>query len=958
PNTAGTAQPNKHSTSTKSLTDASLRTYAMAAFLMTVPSKKEEESGLSSYYNNKTTIIQEARVFNESPISPRKCRALLTRIVYLLYVGETFGTQEATTLFFGTTKLFQHKDSALRQAVYLAIKELATTSEDVIMVTSSIMKDMQPNSEVIYRPNAIRALCRIIDPSMVQGVERFFKAAIVDRNPSISSAALVSAYHLFPAAKDVVKRWVNEAQEAVSAKSSPSFFGSSSGGGYLGFGSSSTPSGPQTITSTSYITQYHALGLLYLIRQQDRMAVTKMIQQLGGGKSGSGTTLKNPMALCMLIRYTAKVMEEDPNVQKQMLELLDGWLRHKSDMVNFEAARVICEMKNVSAPQLSKAISVLQLFLSSPKPVLKFAATRTLAALAVTHPTSVAACNVDLESLITDPNRSVATYAITTLLKTGNEASVDRLIKQITGFMTEISDEFKVIIVDAIRSLCLKFPSKYASMLTFLSGVLRDEGGYDFKRAVVEAMFDMIKFIGDAKEQALSHLCEFIEDCEFTKLSVRILHLLGMEGPKSPQPAKYIRFIYNRVVLENATVRAAAVSSLAKFGVNSVDVTLQKSISVLLKRCLDDVDDEVRDRAALYLKVFTAKPLADVYVKEESVYSLAALESKLVAYVKDPSASTQPFDASSVPKISRSQAAQDAARPSTLDTIGVPATKKVSHTPPPPSAAEKQSAYAQQLAEVPEFASYGPVQNSSATPAQLTESETEYQVTCVKHIFAEHVVFQFNVSNTLPDTVLENVSVIMQPQTEDSGLTEDFVINLPSLTASNSPGIVYASFTRTEQYALASFQCTLKFLSKELDPSTGEPEEEGYDDEYQLEEVELSAGGDYIIPNYVTFGTEWDRLRSAPSATETFALSAMDSLKAACDSIIEVLNMEPLGGTESPTSTSVHTLQLSGLVTGGGGKVLVRCRMTYSQGAGVTLELGVRAEKQEACNLVLAAVGG
>lgn len=73
-------------------------------------SKKEDESGLSSYYNNKTTIIQEARVFNESPISPRKCRALLTRIVYLLHVGETFSTQESTTLFFGTTKLFQHKD--------------------------------------------------------------------------------------------------------------------------------------------------------------------------------------------------------------------------------------------------------------------------------------------------------------------------------------------------------------------------------------------------------------------------------------------------------------------------------------------------------------------------------------------------------------------------------------------------------------------------------------------------------------------------------------------------------------------------------------------------------------------------------------------------------------------------------------------------------------------------------
>jgi len=347
-------------------------------------------------------------------------------------------------------------------------------------------------------------------------------------------------------------------------------------------------------------------------------------------------------------------------------------------------------------------------------------------------------------------------------------------------------------------------------------------------------------------------------------------------------------------------------------------------------------------------------------LKKNPFFSLAALEAKLVAYVKDPAAIEKPFDVSTVPKISRAQASQEAARPSTLDIIGAPKAKKTPDAPPPPTAAETQSAYAQQLANVPEFSSYGPVLNSTANPAQLTESETEYQVTCVKHIFKERVVFQFNVSNTLPDTVLEQVSVIMQPQSEEPVLTEDFIIPIPSLTSSTSPGIVYVSFTRVspEQYALASFQCTLKFISKELDPSTGEPEEEGYEDEYQLEEVELSAGGDYIIPSYATFGSEWDRLRSGPTATETFTLSAMESLKAACDSIIEVLNMEPLGGTEAPASTSVHTLQLSGLVSGGGGKVLARCLMTYSRDQGVTLELSVRAERQEACGLVLAAVGG
>ncbi|KAG8894765.1 coatomer subunit gamma, partial [Tulasnella sp. 403] len=577
--------------------------------------KKDEESGLNAYYNNKSTIIQEARIFHESNVSPRKCRALLTRIVYILYLGETLNTQEATNIFFGTTKLFQNKDSALRQMVYLTVKELATMAEDVIMVTSSIMKDMQPNLEVIYRPNAIRALCRIIDPSMVQGVERFFKAAIVDKNPSISSSALVSSYHLFPAAKDVIKRWVNEAQEAVNAKTSTAYFNTAPSSGYLSFAAPQA-SGPQTLPSTSNITQYHALGLLFLIRQQDRMAVTKMIQQLGGGKSGSGTTLKNPMALCMLIRYAAKVMEEDPNVQKQMYDLLEGWLRHKSDMVNYEAARAICEMRNVTSSQLTRSVSVLQVFLSSPKPSLKFSAIRTLSQLALTHPASVATCNVDMENLITDQNRSIATYAITTLLKTGNEASVDRLMKQITGFMSEISDEFKVIVVDAIRSLTLKFPGKQQLMLNFLSGVLRDEGGYDFKRAVVEAIFDMIKFISNSKEAALAHLCEFIEDCEFTKLSVRILHLIGIEGPKTPQPTKYIRYIYNRVVLENAIVRAAAVSSLAKFGVNAVDGAAKKSIGVLLNRCLDDVDDEVRDRAAMYLRVLEDEPLAQKYVNE------------------------------------------------------------------------------------------------------------------------------------------------------------------------------------------------------------------------------------------------------------------------------------------------------------------------------------------------------
>ncbi len=123
---------------------------------------------------------------------------------------------------------------------------------------------------------------------------------------------------------------------------------------------------------------------------------------------------------------------------------------------------------------------------------------------------------------------------------------------------------------------------------------------------------------------------------------------------------------------------------------------------------------------------------------------------------------------------------------------------------------------------------------------------------------------------------------------EDCTLTEDFIIPSPSLTTSSSPGIVYVSFSRpdTSSYPTGTFSCTLKFISKEVDPTNGQPEEEGYDDEYQVEEIELGAG-DYITPTYVTFGSEWERLKGGSSMTETFALTSSESLKAACDSLIE-----------------------------------------------------------------------
>ncbi|KAG6022751.1 hypothetical protein E4U19_002343 [Claviceps sp. Clav32 group G5] len=913
--------------------------------------KKDEDADLGLVKVDRSQVFQEARIFNEGTIQPRRCRILLTKIALLLYTGEKFPTNEATTLFFGISKLFQNKDASLRQMVHLVIKELANSAEDIIMVTSTIMKDTGGGSDAIYRPNAIRALCRIIDATTVQSIERVMKTAIVDKNPSVSSAALISSYHLLPIAKEVVRRWQSETQEAAASSKS-------SGGFSLGFSSSSG----QMPMNNSTMTQYHAIGLLYQMRMHDRMALVKMVQQF----SAAGA-VKNPAATVMLVRLASQLAEEDASLRKPMMQLLDGWLRHKSEMVNFEAAKAICDMRDVSDNEVAQAISVLQLFLTSPRAVTKFAALRILHNFASFKPTAVSICNPDIELLISNSNRSIATFAITTLLKTGNEASVDRLMKQISGFMSEITDEFKITIVEAIRTLCLKFPNKQAGMLTFLSGILRDEGGFEFKRAVVESMFDLIKFVPDSKDEALAHLCEFIEDCEFTKLAVRILHLIGLEGPKTAQPTKYIRYIYNRVVLENAIVRAAAVTALAKFGVGQKDPDVKASVKVLLTRCLDDVDDEVRDRAALNLKLMGEEDdaMAENFVKNESMFSLPIFEHQLVMYVTsdDQTSFNDPFDISSIPVVTREQAdAEDrtkkltAAAPSLKAPKLGPSKAPVGSAEAAASASAQAQRYAEELMQISEMSEFGHVLKSSPV-TELTEAETEYVVTLVKHVFKEHIVLQYEVKNTLPDTVLEAVSVVATPGDEDE-LEEVFILQAEKL-ATDEPGKVYVAFKKVNGEAsmpITTFTNILKFTSKEIDPSNGEPEESGYDDEYEVSEFDLS-GSDYIVPTFASnFSHIWEQIgASGDEAEETLQLSSMKSIADATEQLAKALSLQPLEGTDVPVNPSTHTLKLLGK-TVNGGRVVANVRMAYSSKSGVTTKITVRSEEENVAALVIASV--
>ncbi|POI27764.1 hypothetical protein CIB84_008486 [Bambusicola thoracicus] len=593
----------------------------------------------------------------------------------------------------------------------------------------------------------------------------------------------------------------------------------------------------------------------------------------------------------------------------------------------------------------------------SPKPVLRYAAVRTLNKVAMKHPSAVTACNLDLENLITDSNRSIATLAITTLLKTGSESSVDRLMKQISSFVSEISDEFKVVVVQAISALCQKYPRKHSVMMTFLSNMLRDDGGFEYKRAIVDCIISIIEENPESKESGLAHLCEFIEDCEHTVLATKILHLLGKEGPRTPSPSKYIRFIFNRVVLENEAVRAAAVSALAKFGAQNEN--LLPSILVLLQRCMMDSDDEVRDRATFYLNVLQQRQIAlnAAYIFNGLTVSVPGMEKALHQYTLEPS--DKPFDMKTVP----------------LATAPIFEQK----------AGNAQASYIQVLGKTNCTVELT-AQSFLVTEISLVTSKPEKVAPSRQDIFQEMVLLhlrpfhfillQFDCTNTLNDQLLERVTVQMEPSDAYDVIC---CIPAPSL-AYNQPGMCYTLVQMPQDDPTAgskgssrrncttnlcglflsspvacTFSCTMKFTVRDCDPNTGVPDEDGYDDEYMLEDLEVTVSDHIQKVLKPNFAAAWEEVGDDFEKEETFALGSIKTLDEAVNNIIKFLGMQPCERSDKvPENKNSHTLYLSGVYRGGC-DVLVRSRLAL--GDGVTMQVTVRSKEEMPVDVILASVG-
>ncbi len=436
-------------------------------------------------------------------------------------------------------------------------------------------------------------------------------------------------------------------------------------------------------------------------------------------------------------------------------------------------------------------------------------------------------------------------------------------------------------------------------------------------------------------------------------------------------PAKFIRYIFNRVILETASVRACATTTLAKFGASIPSLT--DSVLVLLQRCLHDNDDEVRDRALYMIQILKqGRAYAKAVLFNKLPVSIATFELSLQTYLDAPI--TQPFSLQKHLKISPLDLADKKDEKSGADKkagggaggIDIKSDSKDLKSPGGSGGSAAAAAVAkvdpnlELLNSIPELKALGERWKYSA-PVEITESDTDYVVTAIKHIYPQHVVFQFNVTNNMDGHVLENVQVEMEAAEKGDDWQEEFAIPEEAKLAYQAKGVTFVCFQRPpKSFASGTITCNLKFQSREVDAtgevSGGAPTE----DEYQLEEIEVtetdfmraesSAGA-----GLAEFRRQWETLGDGQETVKKYQFP-VESLQAAVKAVMELLGMTAVDKSHIvPDDKNSHAVNLAGTFYGDI-PVLVRAGFMLDTKQGVTLKVAVRCKDQAIRAMLLAVI--
>ena len=234
---------------------------------------------------------------------------------------------------------------------------------------------------------------------------------------------------------------------------------------------------------------------------------------------------------------------------------------------------------------------------------------------------------------------------------------------------------------------------------------------------------------------------------------------------------------------------------------------------------------QVRDRAAILLRAFdtyTEEPDLRHLLDEPMPMSFAALERSIKAFMAHPAqqhgvSDDKPLVFTALPIIEEAYVPP----PASVARAGGVHKKSTAETSSSSSGAVDQAALdpAAAVYKIPEFSGLG-VAFRSTTETALTETEMEYVVTCVKHVFEKHVVLQFSVLNTIDDQRLKDVRVNVDVA-DSEGYTVETTVPA-AIARYGEKAHCFVCLSRNGDPATSTINCELHFKVVQVDPATGE----------------------------------------------------------------------------------------------------------------------------------------
>ena len=835
----------------------------------------------------KDLTLQNASIFNEKNVQSEQCIEILINLIYLLNKGEKFSEKEKESIFFSATKLLHNANPILRRIIFLFVKHLNWWQSSFIL-TGSLITELNGDDDLI-KPNCFRLLGQITDASSVNVVERLLKEAINNENHEVASSALCCTLFMSLKGFGIAKSWINEISEKLNSS-----------------------------LSEENLLTFHTLLLLKEIKKNDKLFLIKIFSRIA--ETSGSRSHRSQFAICQLIRYVTDLLlkaDLEESTKKTFHIFLQMSLYRLEESIKIEAARSIMIIPNISASIRQETIATLCELISSSNKIVRFAALKTLDKHIDGFAQNVAVdIFLELEKIIEDSgtNSSIKSYAFSIFLKISKGLSDYRLEKMFKTFIeqyTKFKEDFKKKLINISKNISRENPTKNKLYYDFFCSVFKLDAGPQTKLEILDALIWFIYNDKDLKLQTIFFLAESLFECQYDVLKIRIINLLGKECELVNNKSKLVRYIYNQLLLEFPAVRASAISALGEIGFK--ENNLRDIIISLIENCLNDDDNEVRERAFMISKALKA-------VKGKKKEDEQLINFVFPQKVKNPS----PVEELNIDLI---QLVLNSEKENLLKSDDICQelvsilndTEKISEIliKDKEELKKKEKKEKKRLGlDVSErkkseddYATtmftkiYGPPK--VITPyKKLTDQSAEYLTKYRKIVHDKIVVMDFEITNTIEFQIINDVSLDMQMLNyEGFDLDKTEIIPIKSLKT-NESGHLYFKLLKIKDsiYSNCSFNCTLKFDLQELDVK-GNPHGIPVKETYKLDKPVEVCYADYYIKNskvnLENFAEFWKQAEKSgyEKAVEKMVLNYNNG-KNAGKIFSETIGFEPLNDLE------------------------------------------------------------